>query len=262
MRTQIHSTALVDATAKLEPGVVVGPYAIVEAHVELGSSTIIGAHAVIRSYVRMGANNKVHPHAVIGGLPQDLAFDPAAETWVEIGDHNVFREGVTVNRATKLGGATRIGSDGYFMNNSHVAHDCQLGDRVIFASGVAVGGHVHVGDRVFLGGGAMVHQFCRIGSIAIVGGTSGVNRDVLPYTMVKGAPARHYRLNLVGLRRAGVEGERLKVLSAAFRRLRNREGLDGLPDTPELEQLRRWLDAPSKRGVQAFVRPDRAADED
>lgn len=259
MTATIHPTACVAPGARLGDGVRVEAYALIEDDVVLGDGCVVGPHAVVLRHVRMGAGNRVHPHAVIGGLPQDLGFDAATETWVEIGERNVFREGFTVSRATRPGAATRIGSDGYFMNHSHVGHDCQVGDRVIFATGAAVGGHVEVGERVFLGGGAMVHQFCRIGPIAIVAGNSGVNKDILPYAMAQGAPARVFRLNLVGLRRAGVGAEGLRVLSEAYRCLRERRGLDHLPSTPELDQLRRWLESPSKRGVQPFLRRDREA---
>jgi UDP-N-acetylglucosamine acyltransferase len=248
MNTNIHPTACIDPDVRLGQGITVGPYAVIEGASEIGDGCRIGAHAVIHAWVRLGRNNQVHPHAVLGGLPQDLGFDPAEETHAEIGDGNVFREGVTVSRATRQGGATRIGSHNYFMNNSHVGHDCTLGDHNIFASGATLGGHVRVGDRVFFGGGVMVHQFCRIGSLAMLQGLAGINKDAIPYTMIGGRPGKHYRLNLVGLRRAGVDGERLRALSAAYRRLRNRETLDGLPDTPELAYLRHWLAGESKRG--------------
>jgi UDP-N-acetylglucosamine acyltransferase len=148
------------------------------------------------------------------------------------------------------------------MNNSHVGHDCQLGDHNIFASNVALGGHVQVGDRVFFGGGAVVHQFCRVGSLAILQGLAGINKDALPYTMIGGRPGKHYRLNLVGLRRAGIDGDRLKAVSTAFRRLRQRESLDDLPDTPELSYLRDWLAAESRRhGYLGFIEARSKADE-
>jgi UDP-N-acetylglucosamine acyltransferase len=257
----IHSTAFIDPDAHLGHDVSVGPYAVIEANTVIGDGCRVDAHAVIHSFVRMGVRNRIHPHAVIGGLPQDLSFDPAKETFVEIGEANVFREGVTISRATQQGGATYIGSNNYFMNNSHVGHDCRLGDANIFASGATLGGHVQVGDRVFFGGGVMVHQFCRIGSLAILQGLAGINKDALPYTMIGGRPGKHYRLNLIGLRRAGIEGDRLRALSAAYRRLRQRQTLEGLPDTPELHDLREWLASESKRGgtlgfIEAHSRGD------
>jgi len=260
MSAEIHPSAVIAPGARLAEGVKVGPYAIIGEHVEIGAGTVIGAHAVIEPRVRMGANNTVHPHAVLGGLPQDLSFSADTETWLDIGDGNVFREGVTLSRATQPGTSTRIGSGCYLMNNSHVGHDCTVGDYTVFASGATLGGHVHVGDRVFLGGGVMTHQFCRIGSFAMLQGLAGINKDVLPFMMVGGRPGKHYRLNLVGMRRAGIDGERLKAVSAAIRRLRNRQDLDGLPDTPELAYLRDWIGVKSRRGILPFIDVSRDAE--
>ena len=260
MSTLIHPTAIIDPTAKLAPNVAIGAFAIIEKDTEIGEASHIGAHAVIQSRVRMGSGNVVHPHAVLGGLPQDLSFDPESDTWLDIGDSNVFREGVTISRATKPGTSTRIGSHCYLMNNSHVGHDCSVGNHTIFASGATLGGHVHVGDRVFLGGGVMTHQFCRIGSFAMLQGLAGINKDVLPYMMVGGRPGKHYRLNLVGMRRAGIDGDRLKAISAAMRALRFQRSFDDLPATPELDYLRRWLAEGSKRGVLPFVDVHKEAD--
>lgn len=246
--SHVHSSAWIASDARLADDVVVGPFAVIEANVEVGQGCRIDAHAVLRNGVRMGKDNHVHPHAVLGDLPQDLAFDPSTASWLRIGDGNVFREGVSIHRATREGGATLIGCGNYIMNNAHIAHDCQIGHHNIFASGATLGGHCHLGDRIFLGGGVMVHQFCRIGSYAMLQGLAGINRDVLPYTMVGGRPGKHYRLNLVGMRRGGIASENLKVVSAAFRALRRRENLDALPDTAEMKYLREWLAEGSRRG--------------
>ncbi len=253
MKNNIHPTAYIAPGVKLGDGVDIGPFAVIEGRVEIGDGCHIGAHTIIQSGVRMGCGNIVHPTAVLGGLPQDLGFKPETETWVDIGDGNVFREGVTINRATKPSGSTRIGNGCYLMNNSHIGHDCQIGDHNILASNVALGGHVGVGERVFFGGGAVVHQFCRIGSFAMLQGLAGINKDVLPFMMVGGRPGQHYRLNLVGMRRAGIDGERIKAISIAMRRLRGKQDLDDLPTTPELDYLRGWLAAESTRGVSGFI---------
>lgn len=255
MNMSIHPSAVVSERAKLGAGVTVGPFAVIEDEVEIGANCQIDAHAIIRRFTQMGANNRVHPGAVLGGLPQDLGFDPATETFVLIGDGNVFREGVTVSRATQPGAATRIGSNCYLMNNSHIGHDCALGDHNILAANVLLGGHVDVGERVFFGGCAVVHQFCRIGTLAMIRGMAGVNKDVLPYSLVGGAPIRHYRLNTIGLRRNGIDGASYRALNDAFRRLRQRESLDDLPDTLEMRFLRDWLAAPSKRSIAGFIAP-------
>lgn len=246
--TMIHPTAIIAPEVELADGVTVGAYAFIEGPGRIGPGCVIGAHAVIHPHVYMGRDNRVHPTAVLGGLPQDLAFDPATVTLMEIGDDNVFREGVTLSRATQAGGATRLGSGNYLMNNAHVGHDNVLGDGNILASGATLGGHVEVGDRVFFGGGVMVHQFCRIGSLAILQGLAGINKDVLPFTMVGGRPGKHYRLNLIGMRRAGIDGERLQAISKAFRRIRAGEALTDVPETIELAYLRAWLAVKSKRG--------------
>jgi UDP-N-acetylglucosamine acyltransferase len=253
MTQQIHPTAFIAPDVTLGDGINVGPFAVIESGAVLGDRCQVGAHAVVHGHVRMGAGNILHPHAVLGGLPQDTGFNAETVSWLTIGDNNVFREGFTAHRATKENAETRIGSGCYFMNNSHVAHDCTIGDKTIFANNVAIGGHVQVGNNVFMGGAVVAHQFCRIGAYAIVQGTTGLNMDVIPFTLIGGRPARHYRLNTVGLRRAGITGERYNVLSAAFRLLRNKKTLDGLEETEELKFLKNWLAVKSKRGLHGFV---------
>lgn len=249
----IHPTAIIAETARLGANVRVGPYAIIGEHVVIGDNSIIDAQAIIEPGVIMGSGNRIHSHAVIGGLPQDLSFDPATETRVEIGNNCTFREGATVNRATKAGQATRLGSNCFLMSNTHVAHDCVIGDHCIFASGATLGGHVQMGHKVFMGGGSMVHQFCRIGAFAMVAGLIGIRKDVLPYTLVGGTPVRHYRLNTVGLRRAGISGSDYQILSRAFRRLRENQAIDDLAGTAEIDYLQAWLAEPSKRGYYGFA---------
>lgn len=253
MAQNIHPTAYIAAGAKLGEDVTIGPFAVIEDDVEIGARCQIGAHAVVQRYVKMGDGNVLHPHAILGGLPQDLGFKSGTVSWLTIGDNNVFREGFTAHRASKENGMTRIGSGCFFMNNSHVAHDCTIGNNTIFANNVAIGGHVEIGERVFMGGAVVVHQFCRVGSYAIVQGTTGLNMDVIPFMLIGGRPARHYRLNTVGLRRAGITGERYKVLEAAFRLLKNKKSLDGLEETEELRHLKDWLAVKSKRGLHSFV---------
>jgi UDP-N-acetylglucosamine acyltransferase len=252
MAAQIHPTACITASAKIGDNVCIGPYAVIEEDVEIGDGCRIGAHSVIQRYVKMGMGNVVHPHVVLGDLPQDLHFKPETVSYLRIGDHNVFREGFTAHRASGENNATQIGSHCFFMNNSHVAHDCQIGSNTIFANNVAIGGHVQVGAGVFLGGNVVAHQFCRIGSYAIVQGTTGLNMDVIPFTLIGGRPARHYKLNTVGLRRAGITGDRYKILSDAFRLLKKRQSLDSLPETEELRLLKDWLAVKSKRGLHGF----------
>ena len=251
----VHETAVVDPGAGLGEGVRIGPYAVIAGDVEIGAGTTVGPHAVIHPHVRLGRDNSVHAHAVLGDLPQDVDFT-GAETRLEIGDRNLIRENVTVHRASQPDRLTRIGSDCFLMAGSHVAHDCQLGDRVVLTNNVLLAGVVEVGEGANLGGAAVIHQFCRIGALAMVGGFGGVGQDVLPYAVVHGIPACHFRLNTLGLRRAGIKGERYGALETAFRALRagDKELLDA-PDTPEVRHLREWLAAPSKRGIASWTSP-------
>ncbi len=253
MTQLIHPTACLAESVVLPEDVRIGPFAVIEDDVEIGAGCNIGSHAVLRRHVRMGSGNVLHPHVVLGNLPQDVGFREETVSYLQIGDDNVFREGFTAHRATQENGATRIGSGCYFMNHSHVAHDCEIGDATIFANNVAIGGFVSVGRNVFMGGAVVVHQFCRVGAYAIVQGTTGLNMDVIPYMLIGGRPARHYRLNSIGLRRAGISGNRYKVLEQAFRRLRSRQSLDGLEETEELRLLKEWLAVKSKRGLHGFV---------
>lgn len=257
MTQNVHPTAFIAPTVVLGENVKIGPFAVIEDNVEVGANCQLGCHAVIQSYVKMGEGNILHPHAVLGGLPQDISFKAETPSWLEIGDNNVFREGFTAHRSSVESGKTSIGSGCFFMNHSHVAHDCIVGNNTIFANNVAIGGFVEIGDNVFMGGAVVVHQFCRIGSYAIVQGTTGLNKDVIPYMLIGGRPARHYRLNSVGLRRAGITGERYKVLSSAFRLLKNKQGLENLQQTEELQYLKQWLTVKSKRGLHSFIEVSR-----
>ena len=253
MATTIHPSASVAATATLGANVSVGPFVVIENNVEIGDNCQLGAHAVIQPYVKMGSGNIIHPHVVLGDLPQDTSFKAETVSWLMIGDNNVFREGFTAHRSAKENGETRVGSGCFMMNNSHVAHDCIIGDGVIFANNVAMGGHVEVGDKVFMGGNVVAHQFCRIGAYAIVQGTTGLSMDVIPYTLIGGHFAKHYKLNTVGLRRAGITGARYNALASAFRLLKNRQSLDNLEETEEIIYLKHWLAVKSKRGLHGFV---------
>lgn len=249
---QVHPTAIVSTGAHLGDGVVVGPYAVIDADVTIGNKSVIGPHAVIHRYVRMGERNHIHAHAVIGDLPQDLSFE-GTESWVEIGDEGTFREGVTIHRATMPGSPTRIGSNCLLMAYAHVAHDCRVGDEVVLTNNTCLGGHVEIGTNSMLGGGVMVHQFVRVGSYVMVTGLAAIRKDVLPFCLLAGNPLRHYRLNTVGLRRAGITGERYRVLEDAFRALRSGQDLNAFTESREVELLREWLSVESKRGHYGFA---------
>jgi UDP-N-acetylglucosamine acyltransferase len=215
MATSVHPTALVDPRARLGGGVEVGPYAVIGAEVEIGEGCRIGPHVVIDGRVRMGRDNRIFPGACLGLEPQDLKYD-GAPTEVVIGDANTIRECVTINRATHEGEQTRIGNGNLLMAYSHLGHNCQLGDRIVIANGVAVAGHVVIGDRAVIGGVLGIHQFVHIGSLAMVGGMSRIDRDCPPFMVVEGHPGRVRGLNRVGLRRSGLaernEGAELRQL--------------------------------------------------
>ena len=236
------------------------PTAVVSAAAEIGEGVEIGPHAVVHDWVRIGAGTRIHAHAILGDAPQHLSYE-GEETWVEIGENNVIREGVTIHRSMSPEAPTRVGADCFLMAYAHIAHDCVVGDGVIITNNSCLGGHVEIGERAVLGGGVMIHQHCRIGPYAMLGGMSGVRKDILPYSMVSGYPALHYGLNKVGLRRGGIRGERYGALEEAFRLLRAGRKLPDSLQTAEIAFLREWLGKRSKRGCAGFVREVSSSDE-
>ncbi len=249
----IHPTAVVSSDAALEPGVRVGPGAVIEGGVEIGAGTVIGPYAIIQNHTRIGANNAIGAHAVIGGDPQHTAYD-GSDTFVEIGDNNVLREFVTVNRAYEPGATTRIGSNCFLMTGVHVGHDVIVGDNVVLTNNVLLAGHVDIGNNVVMGGSSGAHQFTRVGSFCMVASYIPLRKDAMPFTLIGGSPVRHYRLNTIGLRRNGIKGDRYRALETAFDSLRaGNRSLEGVQDTEEVKYLRQWLSAPSKTGVYGFL---------
>ena len=198
----IHPTAIVDPSAKIAEDVNIGPFCIIESDTVIESGCDIAARVSIKSGVYMGANCKVHENAVIGNIGQHVC-PPGPPGKVRIGSNNTFREFCTVHRSIKEDGFTEIGDGNYFMANTHIAHDCIIGNNNIVANNVMFGGHVHVGDRAFVSGGVAVHQFCSIGSYAMVGGQSHITQDVPPFVMVDGLTSKVVGINRVGLRRSG-----------------------------------------------------------
>lgn len=214
----IHPSALVSEKAVLGADVEIGPFAIVEDDVEIGDGSVLEANAILRNGSRIGKSVTVGNFAVIGGLPQDLKFDPTLRTYARIGDGTRIRESVTVNRSTSEGGFTEVGANCFLMANAHVGHDSMVGDNVILGNGTLLAGHVSVGDFCFLGGNAGVHQFCRIGPGVMFGGMSVTTMDVAPYTMFAERNAL-FGLNLVGLRRRGVSKETIRKLQQLYRQV-------------------------------------------
>lgn len=214
----IHPTAVISPEARLGAGVSIGAYAVVEAGAELGDGCVLHSQCLVCGGTVLRPRVTVHSFAAIGGLPQDLKFDPATPSGVRVGAGSVLREGVTIHRATKPGGATVLGEDCFLMACSHVAHDCQLGDGVVMANAVLLAGHCTVGAGTFLGGACALHQFCRVGEGAIVGGLSPISFDVPPFVMVA-ERNRVAGLNLVGLRRRGCPRATIAELKRLFARV-------------------------------------------
>jgi len=212
----IHPAALIEPGALLAEGCRIGPFAVVGSGASLGPGCVLAAHAVVRGSARLGAGVRVDSFAVVGGDPQDLGFDAATPSWVEIGDGAVLREHVTVHRATVEGGATRVGPGCLLMAGAHVAHDGEVGAGAILANGCMLGGHVGVGEQAFVSGGVAVHQFCRIGRGALVSGNAVVTEDVAPQLLAHGRN-EVAGLNLVGLRRRGASAEAVAELKRAYR---------------------------------------------
>jgi UDP-N-acetylglucosamine acyltransferase len=256
-RTKIHPTAVIDPRAELAADVTVGPFAVIGPDVRLGSETSVGAHAVVHGPTVMGAQNVVHPHAVLGEPAQHLTDPSGPRARLEIGGGNIFRELVTVHRGSGAEGVTRIGNFCFFMAQTHVAHDCVVGSGAQLAGGAHLAGHVQVGEAAILGGLAAVHQFARIGEHAFVAAGAMVSLDVPPYCLATGDRARLHGLNLVGLRRAGIGGDALAALKAAYRLLFRSElplsaaltrVRDEVPPTREVARLVAFC-ASSERGV-------------
>jgi len=213
----VHRTAIVDPRAILDPSAEVGPYVVIEGPVRIGPRTRVMAGAYLTGDTTIGADNVIHPYAVLGHEPQDLSYH-GAPTGLRIGDRNILREHCELHRGTAEGTTTDVGDDNFIMSHAHVAHNCQVGNRTIIATGAALGGHVVVEDRAFISGNCVVHQHVRVGQLAIMQGLSRTSRDVPPFCILD-ATHTVRGLNLVGLRRAGFDRERRRALAAAFRLL-------------------------------------------
>jgi UDP-N-acetylglucosamine acyltransferase len=243
----IDPHALVSPQAKLAADVTVGPFSVIGPHVQIGARTIVGPHVVINGPTKIGADNRIFQFASIGDAPQDKKYN-GEPTRLEIGDRNVFRESCTVNRGTAQGhGVTRIGDDNLFMAYSHVAHDCIIGNKAVFANCAAVGGHVEIGDWVSLGGLTAVHQYVKIGAHAFLAGGAIVQRDIPPYVMVAGNPAEPRMVNSEGLKRRGFDEEQIRQIREAYRILYRSD----LKLADALEKLRPIADTRSE--IKAFV---------
>ncbi len=248
----VHPTAIISGDAVVADDAEVGPYAIVGPHVTVGSRSRIGPYTRIEGPAFIGARNEFYGHASIGGPPQDVKYR-GERTELAIGNDNIFREFVTINRGTAGGGgATTIGGQNFFMAYAHVAHDCHVGSQTIFANGATLAGHVEVADSATIGAFSAVHQFCRVGEHAFIGGFTVCTQDVLPFVKTVGnRPAKTYGINSVGLERKGFSPDTVEALQRAYRILiRSKLKLE-----EALQQIEKDLNLyPEARYLVEFVR--------
>lgn len=227
MSIHVADNVVIDPQAEIGDDVSIGPFCVIGPNVKIGTGTRLENNVTLTGHVTIGEHNHLFPGVVIGGPPQDVSYR-GADTQVVIGDHNLIRECVTINRASeKEDGVTRIGSHNFFMACSHVAHDCQIGDHVIMANGTLLGGHVHVYDHATLSGGIGVHHFTTIGRYAFIAGLARVIHDVPPFMLCEGHPARPRCINIVALKRNDFATQTIQCLIEAHRLLyRAKVGLD------------------------------------
>ena len=243
----IHPSAIVEDGAVIGAGVHIGPFCYVGSQVEIGEGTELKSHVVVNGITKIGRDNEIYQFSSIGEVNQDLKY-AGEPTRVEIGDRNRIRESVTIHRGTAQGGnLTKVGSDNLLMINAHIAHDCVIGNRCIFANNATLGGHVTVDDFAIIGGMTAVHQFCVIGAHVMVGGCSGVAQDVPPYVIAQGNHATPFGLNIEGLKRRGFEKESLHAIRNAYKIL-YRSGKTLEEAKPEIAEL-----AKQHPAVQLFV---------
>lgn len=214
---KIHPTAIISPEGVIGEGVEIGPYTVIGPKVKIGKNTVIGPHVVVQSHTEIGENCRISQFSSIGGPPQDLKYG-GEETWLVIGNNNIIKEYVTINRATtKETGVTRIGDNNMIMAYCHVAHDCQLGNNIVMSNAANLAGHVHIEDYAIVSGMTGVVQFSRIGCHSFIAGASGVNKDVPPYVLVSGNFAKPYGLNLIGLKRRGFPDKTIDALKEAYK---------------------------------------------
>ena len=243
----IDSRAVVSPLAHIAQDVEIGPFTVIGPHVVIGAGTWIGPHVVVNGPTRIGSHNKIFQFASIGEVPQDKKYK-GEETRLEIGSRNVIREFTTVNRGTAQGGGvTRIGDDNLLMAYTHVAHDCLLGNDIVLANVCTLGGHVEIGDHAFMGGLSAAHQFTKVGAHSFVANNAAVTRDVPPYVMAVGQPAKPHSINTVGLKRRGFTDEQLLNIRRAYRVLYR----SGLKLSAALEQLQVAAQRPSPKSSRS-----------
>ncbi len=250
----IHPTAFIHPDAQLAENVTVHPFVVIEADVVVGAGTELKAGTVLHSGTRVGADCKVGPYAVLGGVPMDTRFK-GEESFVVLEDRVDVREFVSIHRATGAGEQTRVGAGTLVMTSGHIAHNVTVGKECTITTAVQVGGHCQIGNYVVIGAASLMHQFCRIGDYAMFGAGSGINQDILPFSMARGAPASHYKLNKIGLERRGITGERYTFLEKAIRAFRRKEWerLNELAAQSDDVKLMLEFKQSSERGLCPFI---------
>jgi len=260
--TNIHPTALVDQKAEIDTDVTIGPYCIIEGKTQIGAGTRLDSNVHIFSGTTIGKNNHFSHGVVLGCLPQHLTFDQNLETQLIIGDNNSLREYCNLSRSSNPDEPTRIGNHNYFMGNTHAGHDCVFGNNNVITQGAVIGGHVTVGNNIFISGLVAIHQFCRIGNFAMIGGSAKITLDVPPFMMIDDTPAQVTGINLVGLRRAGFDENRLRQLKNAFKKLFRAGNLSNTAiaelknsePTDDVKYLVQFIEE-SKRGTLFYKKP-------
>jgi UDP-N-acetylglucosamine acyltransferase len=253
---QIHPSAIIDPGAEIGAGTTVGPYCVIGSDVVVGPNCWLQHHVTLCGPTKVGAENKFYAYCSIGQKTQDLKYR-GEPTYLKIGDENTFREFVTISRSTTSQGKTQIGNHGTFLAYSHIAHDCVVGDDVVFSNNGTLAGHVEVGDHAIIGGLTAVHQFCRIGRFAITGGCSKIVQDVPPFMIADGNPAEIRGINLVGLERKNFPVESVKLIKEAFRliyrsKYNTRQAIEAmrveLDQTKEITEIIEFIEE-SERGI-------------
>lgn len=215
----IHPTALIDDSAEIADDVIIGPYCVIGADVKIGQGCELKSHVVIGPHTVLGENNVVYPFACLGEAPQDKKFKDE-KTRLRIGRDNTIREYVTMNRGTiDDRQVTEVGDDNWIMSYVHIAHDCVVGNHTIMANGTTLAGHVHIGDYVILGGFTKIHQFCRVGAHAFTAMDTAFQKDVPPFVMAHGSPAKPRAINFEGLKRRGFHKDRIALIKKAYKYL-------------------------------------------
>jgi len=255
----IHKTAIISDKARISENVEIGPYCVIGPNVSIETGTKIHSHVNVMGNTTIGKENEIFPFTSIGNEPQDLKYQ-GEENSLIIGDKNKIREYVNINPGTKMGGGiTKIGNNNLFMVFSHIAHDCEIENNIVLANNVQVGGHVNIQNYAIIGGSCAIHQFSRIGELAMIGGMTGVLSDVIPFGLSLGNRNFLSGLNLIGLRRAKISNEDIKIMTEAYKEIFKtnsyRENIQNLNEKIKknkfVEKIIKFINADKKRPISA-----------